>query len=833
MQPGFIRRSYLAKFAVALLVVVLLVGAGGVYAYTETADHLGEKARDEFTTIAEQDAADLAEWREERTVTARMLAMFDVVVAGNEDHIGLFLKSEIKRLPDDVDAIHYVDLETQTVMASSEGPMTGKTLSQDEVPWAHAEVDYGGNGVYVSEVYKHGGNPTVAYVARIPRQHGDIDQNYALVLTTNLARVADDFSHPTIGSFTLVVNGDGMVVADERRTETFDQYTESGTSTVVSEGTSGRSGFLDESLKEEELYEDFVVAYAPVAGADWVVALHVPSARAFALQDTVTKTLMLMVGTAFVGLLFIGLTLGRDTVRGLNELSGKADALAAGNLDEDLESSREDEIGTLFRAFDGMRDSLQERIEEAEAERVAAQEAQSAAETERERAEAAAAETERFARRLESRAAEFSDVMAECAQGDLTQRLDDAADNEAMEQVAVSFNETIAEIERTVANVVAFADEVATASKRVREHALDVSATGQEVSGSVDQISSGASTQNDRLQSVSGDVDEMSATIEEVAASADQVAQTSQAAADAGSEGRDAAAEAVSELHDIRAQTEETAETVAALDEQMDRIGEIVDVITRIADQTNILALNARIEAARAGEAGDGFAVVSSEVKQLAEETQESAAEIESLIEDVQEQTASSVEEMAHIESRVREGVDTVEATQGALDSVVDRVEEADIGVQEISRAMDDQAASVGDIAATIDEIASISEETTSEAASVADAAEEQAATLSGVSEDASTLAGKAVDLQSTLEAFETAASPGGVDGATETANPEPVIGASRTEDPSASGSDSAALRTDGATPDSGESDSTDTEPTDTEPTDTQTDGGFEWASER
>lgn len=484
----------------------------------------------------------------------------------------------------------------------------------------------------------------------------------------------------------------------------------------------------------------------------------VPSAQVVGRQFSVTVTILLMAGFALVGLLLIGVALRRDTVQGLHELRRTANALADGNLDEEFESTREDEVGELFRAFGEMRDSLRDRIEESDAERAAAEEAQAAAETERERAEAAAAETERFAQRLEERAAAFSDVMAECARGDLTRRLNADADNEAMQEVAVAFNETITEIEQTVADVIEFADEVATASRRVREHAMQVSETGQEVSGSIDQISDGASRQNERLQSVSSDVDEMSATIEEVAASADEVASTSRAAATAGSEGRDAAGEAVRELHDIREQTEETATSVAALEEQMDRIGDITDVITRIADQTNILALNARIEAARAGEAGDGFAVVSNEVKQLAEETRESAAEIESLIETVQEQTADSVAEMSRIEDRVREGVETVEETQDALVSVVDRVEETDVGVQEISRAMDDQASAVGDIAATVDELASIGEETTAEAATVADSAEEQAATLGDVGEDATTLVEKADILERSLGAFTTGA---------------------------------------------------------------------------
>lgn len=501
---------------------------------------------------------------------------------------------------------------------------------------------------------------------------------------------------------------------------------------------------------------------AKVGGVLVGVVPGIPALQVIGLQVPVTDTVLLMAVVALFGFLLIVVALHRDTVRGLTELREKAETLADGEYDGAFDSSREDEVGRVVRTFGEMRDSLRSRIEAAEAERTSAKEAQAVTETELKRAESAAAETERFARRLEDRAGAFGVVMAECAQGDLTRRLDadadTAADSEAMQDVAVAFNETITEIEHTVADVVEFADQVATASKRVREHAMQASDAGQGIAGSIDQIADGAATQDEQLQGVSSDVDELSATIEEVAVSADEVAATSRAAASSGNDGRDAARDAVRELHDIMEQTEETAAAVAALDEQMDRIGDIVDVITRIADQTNILALNARIEAARAGEAGDGFAVVSNEVKQLAEETQESAAEIESRIETVQEQTADSVAEMTRIEDRVRDGVETVEETQDALESVVDRVDEADVGVQEISRAMDEQASAVGDIAATIDELATISEETTSEASTVANAAGEQAATLGVVSENTEVLVETADALEHSLHEFTTCA---------------------------------------------------------------------------
>ena len=355
---------------------------------------------------------------------------------------------------------------------------------------------------------------------------------------------------------------------------------------------------------------------------------------------------------------------------------------------------------------------------------------------------------------LEATANEFQSVMVACADGDLTQRLDDSANNDAMAAIARAFNDMIDDFERTVLDIQSFADTVSSDSADVADRSMEIKQTSAEVKQSVSDVATRAEEQDEQLQTVAGEVGDLSATVEEIASSSEEVAATASTAVDLGDTGREHANDATAEITAIKSQTNDVAEEIAALDEQMDQIGEIADMIGEITEQTNILALNASIEAARADTNGDGFAVVANEVKGLAEEAADATDEIEQRIETAQavtDETVASIEEMS---GRVETGAETIDETIGMFDDIAAAIEEAEGGITEISNATDDQAASAEEIASMVDDVSATSQSTARDSTDVAEQTAAQVDSLDETATDVEELADMATELSEQVAVF-------------------------------------------------------------------------------
>lgn len=539
------------------------------------------------------------------------------------------------------------------------------------------------------------------------------------------------------------------------------------------------------------------VAYSPFTVGDqrYTLLASVPeqevrapvNALAADLQTQYVDTrniLLGLIGLSSVVVVAIGFLGARRISRPIEQVRDRATALSEGQIEEwDEISARNDEIGEMVSAFESMRHELEVVAAQANAladqrfddpafdEQVSGElgdalttmheDTQAFAE-ELERAEQAArAEAEALADALEQKALEFSEVMERAADGDLTQRLRPDSDSEAMQEIAVAYNEMMDDLEETIDDIQTFAQEVAVASEEASAGAREVKQASEDVSESVQEIASGAHDQREKLDQVSNEMTQLSATIEEAASSARNVAETSQETADVAQDGEVTAQRAIEEMEAIQARMETTVGNVGELDDLVAEIGDIVDLISEIAEQTNLLALNANIEAARAGaneDGSDGFAVVADEVKQLAEETQESAEDVGKLVDEVQSQTTETVEEIEAVEQRVRETTESVDEAVEAFTTVVENVAETDDGVQEISDAVDDQATSAEQAVSMVDDVAEISQATADESESVSAAAEEQASSMTQTETNVSALADQADKLQDRLEKFETAA---------------------------------------------------------------------------
>lgn len=289
------------------------------------------------------------------------------------------------------------------------------------------------------------------------------------------------------------------------------------------------------------------------------------------------------------------------------------------------------------------------------------------------------------------------------------------------------------------------ADDLDDTSQELSANSQEVTASVEEINHSTDEIANGTQNLAEQTDQADVAVSSLTATIEEITASAEEMdAETSEASRVA-VEAVDSGSDAVEEIRTAVASTDDIATEVDTLEQKMQEVGSILDVIFTIADQTNLLALNATIEAARAGEHGKGFAVVAEEVKKLATEAQESAADIETIITTAQNQTTTVSGQIDTTTDRVSTGADAVETVIDQLSEIEHAIEQTSSATSEVSTAVENQANSMDEMGATIETAASLSEELSA-------SLQEISAGLSQQSTATDKVASRALELSTTSE---------------------------------------------------------------------------------
>ena len=746
--PGVVGDSYAARLGVALTFAIVVVVAFGAVISVQASATLGADVERDTTALSDTQAAQLDGWLTTARRDARTTSRLPVFANGSQqaarDRLTGLVENE--EVPPDVVAVHYVDTGNGTILASSNERFDGVNATEQGAPFATDPPEFDGpDDTHVTEPFTVSvvNHSIVAVVSPVPGA-----ENRSIVYMTDLEARAGSISNQREGSYTTVVDGDGDYIAHPNASRI-------GTTAAVANADGDPLASLDAGQSTFVEDESVLRGLSRLQSHDWVVVVNADADRAYALADQINSDLIGLVLLAVINLGLVGVTIGGSTITSLRRLSSKAEAMAGGDLAVDLRTTRSDEFGTLYSAFDNMRSNLRAEIADAEAARGEAEAATEEAEQARAEVEAERNEMQALSGHLELKAEEYSTTLESAADGDLTARVDTDSMSDAMSEVGREINATLDALSGTIADMQAFADNVMRSSDRVETNAERVGTASTQVSNSIEEIFQGATEQSERLQSGSAEMDNLSATAQQVAASAQEVASTSEAAAEVGEDGREAAQAAIAEMNAIEDETDETVSEMNALEDDLDEIGEIVNVITNIVEQTNMLALNASIEAAHADKDGDGFAVVADEIKGLAEETKAAAADIESRIERIQSQAGDTVDTIESTSDRISEGVGTVEGTVDALETIVEYTEEVDTGVQEIDRATEEQARTAQDVQATIDELSTISQQTAAEADTVAGAAEDQAASIETVTDSAQELRDRAEALQSALDRFE------------------------------------------------------------------------------
>ncbi|GFM52597.1 methyl-accepting chemotaxis protein [Pseudomonas capsici] len=228
--------------------------------------------------------------------------------------------------------------------------------------------------------------------------------------------------------------------------------------------------------------------------------------------------------------------------------------------------------------------------------------------------------------------------------------------------------------------------------QQISESATLLASAAEELDAVTNESSRGLQQQNNEIEQAATAVNEMTAAVEEVARNAVSTSEASRLSSHSALEGRNRVSETLSSIQQMTRDVAVTSDQVRSLAQQSQAIGKVLDVIQAIAQQTNLLALNAAIEAARAGEAGRGFAVVADEVRALAHRTQTSAQEIEVMVGGIQNDTEQAVISMQNSSSKAEATLDVAQSAGQALEEITQAINEISERNLVIASAAEEQA---------------------------------------------------------------------------------------------------------------------------------------------
>ncbi|HWR43243.1 HAMP domain-containing methyl-accepting chemotaxis protein [Sporomusa sp.] len=326
--------------------------------------------------------------------------------------------------------------------------------------------------------------------------------------------------------------------------------------------------------------------------------------------------------------------------------------------------------------------------------------------------------------------------------------------NDEIGDLIKAFNRMEENLREVISQTSEASGQVASSSANFTEGAEQSAQAAVQVAQAITQVSMGAEMQVKAVDEAAAVVEEMSANITQVSANANSVSKGSMKAADMAQKGEQAIAKAVQQMGSAEKTVADSAEVIIELGVRSKEIGQIVETISGIAGQTNLLALNAAIEAARAGEQGRGFAVVADEVRKLAEQSQDAAKRIAEMIAGIQGDTDKAVQVMAKGKLEVETGAVLVQNAGAAFNDIRNSVEAVSDQVGEISGSIQHLANGSKQIIQAVRQIETVSKEAAAQAQSVSAATEEQSASMEEISASSHALRQMADQLRETVSRF-------------------------------------------------------------------------------
>jgi methyl-accepting chemotaxis protein len=523
----------------------------------------------------------------------------------------------------------------------------------------------------------------------------------------------------------------------------------------------GKEGYVETS--DPFTGKNVVMFYAPVKTGNWGYVVVAPTDEMLAASNNI-RNIQIMISVAAIAIL-AGLIFWIATriARPIRSLAMAAERIAAGDLDVKVDAASGDEVGQTASAFTRMVTYLRG----------------------------------------------MADVAEKMGEGDLT---DDVTPRSEKDVLGRAFAKMIASLRDLIGQVAYTSSQVGESSHELAEASAQAGAATQQITASIQQVARGAQEQSSSIGETSQSVEELARAIDQIAkgaqeqargieltsksvnqsleiiervtASAQTVAEASSQASKAAKEGAATVSEAIKAMDGVKEGAMDVSAHIDQLGTRSEEIGNIVETIDDIAEQTNLLALNAAIEAARAGEHGKGFAVVADEVRRLAERSSKATKEISLLIQAVQNDTAQAVQSMnsgaqaVEVSSALSQKAgEALENILSAVDSAVARVRDIEVAAKELGtssaevvKAMDSvsaiveentaateqMAANSGQVTKSVEGIAAIIEENGAATQEVNAATEEMTAQVQEMSASAQSMASQAQQLKEQVAKFRT-----------------------------------------------------------------------------
>ncbi len=348
---------------------------------------------------------------------------------------------------------------------------------------------------------------------------------------------------------------------------------------------------------------------------------------------------------------------------------------------------------------------------------------------------------------------EIQQVMKKVEQGDLSNSIDYRSRDE-LGQLADSFNATAIQLRMLIHQVTETANNVSEYSEELSASAEQTTHATEHIATAIQHVAAGSDNQVKMIDDAESTLSDMADNVQQIASNDEIVATTSTHASEKSKSGNDAIQLVVKQMNSISEAIQGLGEVVTGLGQRSTEIGQIVEVITGIAGQTNLLALNAAIEAARAGEQGKGFAVVADEVRKLAEQSGESAQRISQLIASIQTETNKAVDSMKFATSEVSGGIEMVHTAGASYEQIQQAVGEVAVQIKEVSSSVQKMKIGTERMVKSIHQVNEIAHESSASTQNISASTEEQLASMEQVSISATSLLYMAESLQGQIKSF-------------------------------------------------------------------------------